>query len=144
MPLRMKPEARDEILGRNAMALMVVTVTLGGVITASSKARWAAPVWRDALRVPNAPTTWGVVLLIGGLLLLFGQWLDEHDHESRRVLRVGYGIGWLWSSCLAAVQFSAFIHDVSGTANAIGFIIWIYMAFLFRLRFGGTDAKNYA
>jgi hypothetical protein len=144
MALRMTAAASAHIVDRNAQALTVLTVTLGGVITLSSRARWGSPVWHDALRVPNAPATWGAILLIAGLLLLVGGWLEDHGRDcARAVQREGFRLAWIWATCLAVMQFSSFIHDTSGTANAIGLIVWCYVSYLYRLRFNGTDRRNY-
>lgn len=103
------PSARDEIIRRNGWALAALATMLGGVIVLSNDARWSAPIWEDALRVPGAPPTWGVIMMTAGGLLLYG--LIRH---SRRVYHWGCCIAFAWCVVVTAVQLYTFLGDFDG------------------------------
>ena len=52
--------------------LATYSVALGVLILLGGRARWSGPSYVTALMLPGAPASWGVVLLIVGVLTIWG------------------------------------------------------------------------
>lgn len=102
-------DARDDIIRRNGWALGWLATLLGIVVVFSDQDRWSAQVWHDALRVPGAPPTWGVAILAGGALMLYGLvW------KSRPVYHWGCCVAFAWCVVVTSVQLYTFVNDLDG------------------------------
>lgn len=47
--------------------MLTVATALGVLIVVGGRVRWSSPAYADALRVPGAPESWGIALLILGV-----------------------------------------------------------------------------
>lgn len=138
--------AKDEIIGRNGRDLAALAIVTGVVILAchleSGARRWAAAIWRSALDVPGAPATWGAIILVAGLLMLWGRRCDTP--LARRRYRAGCAIGSVWFSMIAAFWATAVGADFiahygygqaeSGVANPFGIPMCAYIAVMMARR----------
>lgn len=127
--------AADELIRKNGNALALMTTGIGIMAILchieSGTRRWSTPAWRDAMQLPGSPATWGIVLLIAGICLTIG----AHRAVQSMWSTVGYWLAFAWFCAVFGVQFYTLIHDESGTANPTWLILWLYVAYLLRLRY---------
>lgn len=139
--------AKDEIIERNARALILLNIVLGVLILLchfeSGARRWSAAVWDSALNVPGAPATWGVVILVAGLCMWVGRRLNAP--WKRQAFRVGCMTGSVWFALLAGFWLTAFLDDMNQDriANPVGIPVWLYVAYMLGLRARLANERSY-
>lgn len=129
--------ARDDFIARLGWGATIFAIVVGvsiiGCHVESGARRWTAAAWQFALNVPGSPATWGVVILVAGLLMLYGKvW------HSRRPYHVGCVIGFGWFILLCGAALMAFINDP--VVNPLGPIVWGFAAFIYGSLFNETKA----
>ncbi len=124
------------IVSRNSWCLAWVAITLGIAIIAShvesGRARWAAAAWKVAQQVPGSLASWGVVILLAGLLIVIGQ---RHGIAWRLI---GLSTGFVWFCILAAATVDALWIDQHdgppNTTNPLSTIAWLCFAAMYCLQ----------
>lgn len=122
------------IIRRNGWALTILAVAFGAAIIAghieSGRARWAEVTWQYALEVPGSPFSWGAIIFIAGLFLLYGQ-IRGYGHASR----IGCWTAFVWFCSLDAASIIAVIADILSddrVANPLVLIVWTWFAYMYR------------
>lgn len=117
------------IVRRNSRRLGIIAVAFGATIIAShvesGRERWSASAWSFALEVPGSPATWGVFILVAGILILAGK------------RRLGYWIAFLWFCALAFAAGLALANDIFTrgeihAVNPLSVITWTIFASMYR------------
>lgn len=131
-------DARDAIIRRNGWAVSWLAVLFGVAMiwshVESGQSRWSASAWHYALEVPGWPASWGAVILLAGVLMLFGQ-----RHHSRPLFHTGCWIAFGWCCGITAATILAFVNDLFdndplNTVNPFSLILWVYIAYMYRER----------
>lgn len=106
-----------------ALTRLVSTFAIvqGAFIILDGAARWTAPAWKVAMRVPGAPETWGSALFILGVLGLLGTFVARHRLTSLAM----WGIG-TWSLFFAISLGAAAFNDPK--VSTVGFFTYVTMA----------------
>jgi hypothetical protein len=110
-------------------ALSLWSVYYGTATIVGGKQRWAAAAYETALLVPGAPESWGITLLLGGVISIIG-WLTH----SRILLIIGSGIGFFWSIGFAISLMITLAGNP--TVGFGGFGTYILLAVMFGMRTG--------
>lgn len=124
------------IVRRNGWSLGWLAVAFGVVIIAShiesGGARWAAPAWQFALHVPGAPATWGALILLAGVAILYG----SRRHDVRWRVR-GAWVAFWWFCALSAAAGISFSSDLAdgglNLVNPLAVLTWGCFAGMYRL-----------
>lgn len=115
----LNPRVAQVAVQMTARLLATFAVIEGLVIIVGGRARWSDLGHQVALAVPGAPATWGVFLLIAGLVAFAGSLLDK-----MHVAAIGMFLGGVWSIFFAlAFAWAATIYD--GATNTAA---WTYGA----------------
>lgn len=108
-----------QALGRG-LAFLAIIAGLNIVLTGHD--RWSTPEYTSALAVPGAPATWGYLLMLTGLLALYGSLRGKY-----RWLLLGHaGVGF-WG-----IFFSFSFAKAATSGNTIpngGFFVYLGLAF---------------
>lgn len=139
-----KTVERDRLVDRNGWALGWLAAYSGVAIIAShieSGATRFGHSWYFALQVPGSPATWGVVILIAGLLLLGGCW-----RNNRCACHAGASIGFAWFCAIDATSLLAFIEDLLNddpvnAVNPLSMGIWTLFAWMYGARRRYTEKR---
>lgn len=123
------------MLARRDWPMAILAIALGGTIIAcsieSGRHRWEDPAWYYASLVPGSPTSWGVVIVAGGLLIAAGaRW--------PRLRRLGYMVLFGWYCFMsAAAALSSYDDLMRGTreADPVEIISWGALAYWCRTSF---------
>lgn len=124
------------VITRNGWLLGVIATLFGAAIIGShiesGQTRWSASAWSFALEVPGSPATWGVAILIAGILLLLGSW------KKRENLRIaGAWAACMWFCALDFAAVLALMHDLfdktPDTVNPLSVCTWSVFAVMYRL-----------
>jgi len=100
-----------------ARLLATYAVCNGAHIIISGRTRFTGPSYETAMLVPGAPASWGVVLIIAGLLALFGSLTLRP-----RIACVGLWIGGLWSMFFTITFFASYLSHRAGNPTGM----WVY------------------
>lgn len=133
----MSTEERDLLVDHTGWALGWFAFYAGIAIIAmhfESGATRFGTSWYFALQVPGSPATWGAVILIAGVLMLYGA-----RRDSRRAVYAGATIGSFWFCLIDATALLAFLADLFddnplNTVNALSMGIWTLLAYLYGSR----------
>lgn len=106
-----------------------VSILLGG------QNRFAAPAYQIALKVPGAPWTWGVIILVSGIVLSVGIMLGK-----TRITAAGAFLAMFWS-LMFSVPFAVALVKTE-TANGTGVWSYLYIAVGFMLTAGAHYAQQ--
>jgi hypothetical protein len=138
--------ARDAIIRRNGWAVAwlatMVGVAIMGSHLESGKDRWTAANWHFAMQIPGSPATWGVVIFVAGLAMLWG-----NMHHSWRVFRAGGWIACAWFCAVDGAAILAFFGDLLdddpiNSTNPLLVIFVTYIAYMYRERVQLADRRH--
>ena len=59
-------------------AIATWAIFQGLMLIIGGEARWTSPVYDVADLMPGAPLTWGIIVLVGGIIILCGSLTDRH------------------------------------------------------------------
>jgi len=100
-----------------ARLLATYAIVNGVHIILSGASRFSAISYETAMRVPGAPTSWGVILVIAGVIALFGTLTFRPS-----VACVGLWIGGVWSMFFAVTFIASFFKHPGGNPTGM----WAY------------------
>ena len=100
-----------------ARLLATYGIANGVHIILSGSSRFTALSYETAMRVPGAPTSWGVVLVVAGLLTLFGSLTLRP-----RLAFAGLWIGGVWSLFFAVTFVVSYLKHPGGNPTGM----WAY------------------
>lgn len=148
-------DAKNEIIELNGRDLALLAIATGTVILVchveSGTRRWASAIWETALAIPGAPATWGVVLLIGGVLMYRTR--DCDSPRTRRIHRAGCTISMAWWAMIAFFWAITIADDLiglylqgdptNGMANPFGVPMCLYLAVIYARRAKLARERHY-
>lgn len=136
-----RPNAIDSDIRSLEHATSVLLIAFGivlGIITVVSNARrWSAPAYHIALEVPGAPASWGLTLLVIGLIAAYGYW-NSHKFAVVGNKEIRYGfyaltgglfLMGIWCLFLGITFFLQFMGN--NTVSADGALVTVLLTILY-------------
>lgn len=114
------PEDAQEDVRFTTVLLGLFAVGIGVSTLLGGESRWADDIYEFALAVPGSPESWGVPILLIGLLILVAFY---RGHPRR--LALGLFLGGVWFVFMGVSFAVAFLQSVEVSPMATGFA-WMF------------------
>lgn len=124
--LKINPRLAQYVVQLLGRLLAGFAVLQGALIVVSDVDRWSSPAYQIALKLPGAPPTWGIALLIFGITAFIGTYMCRYA-----LVILGMFACSVWSVFFMICLIDAAILD--GHASTQGIVSNGFLALLFAL-----------